>query len=113
MKPLTRLTRRAGLGRSRPWYELKRDAGPSPGLAGKNGTFSEKNDKKGSKNRVRLDHSHSEISQFFREFPGFPKIQVEMTGAKKGGEAGAYALRKNHKKSGRTDRQTDTSRLKS
>ena len=57
-------------------------------------------------NRVRLDHSHSEISQFFREFPGFPKIQVEMTGAGKGGEAGAYALRKNHQKSVRTDKQT-------
>ena len=85
----TRLTRRAGLRRSRPWYKVKRDAGPSPGLAGKNGTFSEKNDKKGSQNRVQLDHSHSEISLFFREFPGFPKIQVEMTGAGKGGEAGA------------------------
>ena len=36
------------------------------------------------------------ISQFFRDFPGFPKIQVEMTRAGKGGEAGAYALRKNH-----------------
>ena len=92
----TRLTRRAGLRRSRPWYKLKRDAGPSPGLAGKNGTFSEKNDKKGSQNRVRLDHSHSEISQFFHEFPGFPKIQVEMPRAGKRGEAGAYALRKNH-----------------
>ena len=92
----TRLTRRAGLRRSRPWYKLKRDAGPSPGLAGKNGTFSEKSDKKGSQNRVRLDHSHSEISQFFHEFPGFPKIQVEMPRAGKRGEAGAYASDENH-----------------
>ena len=36
------------------------------------------------------------ISQFFRDFPGFPKFQVEMPRAGKGGEAGAYALRKNH-----------------
>ena len=70
----TRLTRRAGLRRSRPWYELKRDAGPSPGLRGKNGTCSEKNDKKGPKTvRFLL----GTISQFFRDFRGFPKIQVE------------------------------------
>ena len=102
----TILTRRAGLRRSRPWYKLKRDAGPSPGLAGKNGTFSEKRDKKGSQNRVRLDHSHSEISQFFREFPGFPKIQVEMPGAGKRCVDGAICTRKNHQKSVRVDKQT-------
>ena len=103
--PLTRLTRRAGLRRSRPWYKLKRDAGPSPGLAGKNGTFSEKSDKKGSQNRVRLDHSHSVISLFFREFPGFLKIQVEMPGAGKRGVPGAVGCGKNHEKSGQTDKQ--------
>ena len=36
------------------------------------------------------------ISQFFRDFRGFPKIQVEKIRVGKGGEAGAYALRKNH-----------------
>ena len=38
----TRLTRRAGLRRSRPWYELKRDIGPSPGLRGKTELFQKK-----------------------------------------------------------------------
>ena len=36
------------------------------------------------------------ISKFFRHFQGFLKIQVEITRAGKGGEAGAYAPRKNH-----------------
>ena len=36
------------------------------------------------------------ISQFFRHFQGFPEIQVEMTGAGKGGGAGAICTRKNH-----------------
>ena len=36
------------------------------------------------------------ISQFFHDFRGFPKIQVEKSRVGKGGEAGAYALRKNH-----------------
>ena len=98
MKIITGLTRRAGLRR-----RLAK-SGLSP--RGKNGTFSEKNDKKGSQNRVRLDHSHSVISQFFREFPGFPKIQVEMPGAGKRCLDGADTTRKNHKKSVRTDRQT-------
>ena len=49
---ITRLAHRAGLRRSRPWYKLKRDAGPSPGLAEKNGPFSEKSDKKGSQVEV-------------------------------------------------------------
>ena len=82
--------------RSRPWYELKRDAGPSPGLTGKNGTFSEKNDKKWSKTGSGGIVPVGAISLFFHEFPGFPKIQVEMPRAGKRGEAGAYALRKNH-----------------
>ena len=68
--------------------------------------FFRKSDKKGSQNRVQLDHSHSEISQFFREFPGFPKIQVEMPGAGKRGEAGAYPLRKNHSNLLRTNKHT-------
>ena len=50
------------------------------------------------------------ISQFFRDFPGFPKIQVEMTRAGKVSVDGAYALRKNQKYV--TDTQTNTSRLK-
>ena len=100
------MTRRAGLRRSRPWYKLKRDAGPSPGLAGKNGTFSEKMTKKGPKTGSGGIVPVGTISQFFRDFPGFPKIQVEMPRAGKRGEAGAYALRKNHKKSERTDKQT-------
>ena len=36
------------------------------------------------------------ISQFFRDFRGFPKIQVEKSRVGKGGVPGAYALRKNH-----------------
>ena len=86
----TRLTRRAGLRRSRPWYELKRDAGPSPDLAGKNGTFSEKIIKKDPKTGSGWINPLMVISQFFRDFPGFPKIQVEMTGAGKGSVPGAY-----------------------
>ena len=92
----TRLTRRAGLRRSLPWYEQKRDAGPSPGLRGKNGTFSEKMPKKGPKTGSGCMLLLGTISQFFRDFPGFPKIQVEKTRVGKGGEAGAYATRKNH-----------------
>ena len=91
-KHLTRLTRRAGLRRSRPWYELKRDTGPSPGLRGENGTFSEKVTKTGSGGITPV----GTISQCFRHFQGFLKIQVEMTRAGKGGVPGAYAPRKNH-----------------
>ena len=94
--PLTRLTRRAGLRRSRRWYELKRDAGPSPGLRGKNKTFSEKSDKKGPETGSGGMLLIGTISQFFRDFRGFPKIQVEKSRVGKGGEAGAHALRKNH-----------------
>ena len=46
------------------------------------------------------------MSQFFREFPGSRKIQDEMPGAGKRGEAGAYATRKNHEKSERDDKHT-------
>ena len=57
---------------------------PHQTLQGKTELFQKKNDKKGSQNGVRLDHSHSVISQFFRDFPGFPKIQVEKSRAGKG-----------------------------
>ena len=62
---ITRLTRRAGLRRSRPWYELKRDAGPSPDLAGKNMTFSEKNDRKGSKKRGPVGSLYEGLIEVF------------------------------------------------
>ena len=70
---ITRLTRRAGLRRSRPWYELKRDAGPSPGLRGKNRTFSEKSDKKGSQNGVSVYHSLVGDIEVFSSFSGIPE----------------------------------------
>ena len=92
----TRLTRRAGLRRSRPWYKLKRDAGPSPGLAGKTELFQKKVTKKGPKTGSGGMLLLGTISLFFRDFPGFPKIQVEKSRAGNGGEAGAYAPRKNH-----------------
>ena len=95
---ITRLTRRAGLRR-----RLEK-SGLSP--RGKNGTFPKKVTKKSPKTGSGWINPTGTISQFFHEFPGSPKIQVEMPGAGKGGEAGAYALRKNHYKSGRTDRQT-------
>ena len=104
MDKITRLTRRAGLRRRLAKNGLT--------LRGKNGNFSEKSDKKGSQNRVRLDHSPSEISQFFREFPGSLKFQDEMPGAGKRCVDGAYATRKNLKKSVWTDGQTDTSSWK-
>ena len=66
---LTRLTRRAGLRR-----RLAK-SGLSP--RGKNGTFSEKNDKKGPKTGSGGIVPVGTISQFFRDFRGFPKIQVE------------------------------------
>ena len=93
------MTRRAGLRR-----RLAK-SGLSP--RGKNGTFSEKNaKKKGPKTGSGGITPVGTISQFFHHFRGFPKIRVEKSRAGKGGEAGAYALRKNHKKSGMTDKQT-------
>ena len=52
------------------------------------------------------------MSQFFLEFQGSLKIQVEMPRAGKGSVPGAYALRKNHSSLSRTDVQTDTSSWK-
>ena len=63
---------------------------------GKTELFQKKMPKKGPKTGSGGMLLLGTISQFFRDFPGFPKIQVEMTGAGKGGEAGAYATRKNH-----------------
>ena len=63
---------------------------------GKTELFQKKMPKKGPKTGSGGMLLLGTISQFFRDFPGFPKIQVEMTRAGKGGEAGAYATRKNH-----------------
>ena len=69
---------------------------PHQALQGKTELFQKKVTKKGPKSRSGWINPTGTISQFFREFRGFLKIQVEMPGAGKGGEAGAYALRKNH-----------------
>ena len=78
---------------------------PHQALQGKTELFQKKVTKKGPKTGSGGIVPVGTISQFFHEFPGFPKIQVEMPRAGKGGGAGAYPLRKNHKKSGRTDKQ--------
>ena len=74
--------------------------------------FSEKNDKNSPTTGSGWINPLMVTSQFFHEFPGSLKFQDEMPGAGKRGEAGAYATRKNHKKIGRTDTQTDTSSWK-
>ena len=79
---------------------------PHQALQGKTELFQKKVIKKGPKTGSGGIVPVGTISQFFRDFPGFPKIQVEMPRAGKRGEAGAYPLRKNHKKSGRTDKHT-------
>ena len=84
----TRLTRRAGLRRRLTKSGLT--------LRGKNGTFSEKVIKKGPKTGSVCIVLQKVKSKFFRHFQGFLKIQVEMTRAGKGGEAGANCTRKNH-----------------
>ena len=63
---------------------------------GKTELFQKKVPKKGPKTGSGGMLLLGTISQLFRDFPGFPKIQVEMPRAGKGGEAGACALRKNH-----------------
>ena len=90
----TRQTRRAGLRR--------RLAKSGLTLRGENITFSEKNDQKGSQNRVSVYHSLVGDIEVFSSFQGFLKIQVEMTRAGKGGEVA-------HMLPGRvnTDRTTD------
>ena len=75
-------------------------------LEGKTELFPKKVTKKSPKTGSGWINPTGTISQFFREFPGSPKIQVEMPGAGKRGEAGGYAPRENHEKSGRTDKQT-------
>ena len=63
---------------------------------GKTELFQKKMPKKGPKTGSGGMLLLGTISQFFRDFPGFPKIQVEKSRAGNGGEAGAYPLRKNH-----------------
>ena len=63
---------------------------------GKTKLFQKKMPKKGPKTGSDGITPVGTISQFFRDFPGFPKIQVEMTGAGKGGVPGANTPRKNH-----------------
>ena len=57
---------------------------PRQTLQGKTGFFQKKVIKKGPKTGSGGIVPVGTISQFFHEFPGFPKIQVEMPGAKKG-----------------------------
>ena len=75
-------------------------------LEGKTELFQKKVTKKGPKTGSGGMLPTGTISQFFREFPGFLKIQVEMPGAGKRGGAGGYAPRENHENSGRANRQT-------
>ena len=65
-------------------------------LEGKTELFPKKVTKKSPKTGSGWINPTGTISQFFREFPGFLKIQVEMPGAGKRGEAGGYAPRENH-----------------
>ena len=81
---------------------------PHQALQGKTELFQEKVTKKGPKTGSGGIVPVGTISLFFHEFPGFPKIQVEMTGAGKRGEAGAVGCGKNHSYL-LTDTQTDTS----
>ena len=85
---------------------------PHQTLQGKTELFQKKVTKKGPKTGSGGILPVGTISLFFHEFPGFPKIQVEMPRTGKRCLDGAYPLRKNHKKSVRTDVQTSTSRLK-
>ena len=59
---------------------------------GKTELFQKKVPKKGPKTGSGGMLLLGTISQFFRDFPGFPKIQVEMTGAGKVSVDGAYQL---------------------
>ena len=65
-------------------------------LEGKTELFPKKVTKKSPKTGSGWINPTGTISQFFHEFPGSPKIQVEMPGAGKRGEAGGYAPRENH-----------------
>ena len=95
----------------RPWYELKRDAGPSPGLRGKNGTFSEKSAKKGSQNGVRVYRSLRYDLLVFSSFSGIPENPSwNDTSGKRGWSRRICSPQKSLKSV--KDVQTDTSRLK-
>ena len=61
---------------------------------GKTELFQKKMPKKGPKTGSGGMLLLGTISQFFRDFRGFPKIQVEMTGAGKVSVYGAYSARK-------------------
>ena len=63
---------------------------------GKTKLFQKKVTKKGPKTGSGGMLLLGTICYFFRHFQGFPKIQVEMTGAGKVSVDGAYATRKNH-----------------
>ena len=63
---------------------------------GKTELFPKKVTKKGPKTGSGWITPFMVISQFFREFPGFLKIQVEMPGAGKRCVDGGYAPRENH-----------------
>ncbi len=63
---------------------------------GKTELFQKKVTKKGPKTGSMCIVLQKVKSKFFRHFQGFLKIQVEMTRAGKGGEAGANCTRKNH-----------------
>ena len=110
---ITRLTRRAGLRRSRHWYELKRDTGLSPGRQGKNGTFSEKKRQKGSQNGVRRDYSCRYDFSFFASFSGVPENPSWInTSGKRGCSWCNMTLYPQKSLKIRTDVQAYTSRLK-
>ena len=76
---------------------------------GKTELFQKKVTKKGPKTGSGGIVPVGTISQFFRDFPGFLKIQVEKSRAGKRCVDGAYALRKNRKKNPYNIGQTDTS----
>ena len=59
-------------------------------LEGKTELFPKKVTKKSPKTGSGWINPTGTISQFFHEFPGSPKILVEMPGAGKRGEAGAH-----------------------
>ena len=79
---------------------------PHQALQGKTELFQKKMTKKGPKTGSGGIVHCLVILKFFRDFPGSLKIQVEKSRVGKGGEAGAYALRKNHSNLLRTCKQT-------
>ena len=82
--------RPAGQGCAEGWRKVV-----SP-FEGKTKLFQKKVIKKGPKTGSGCNVLTPKNQRFFRHFQGFLKIQVEMTGAGKGGEAGAICTRKNH-----------------